>query len=202
MRHLFLWALTGLAGFTSLQATNASIDSSEAGCHRPNLIDLIDNDPSLIPVEPTFAYVYNNNAKTKPAGNDGYLVQSPIIFNSKGPAEKITFDRTTGELIVPVAGTYEIKYAVSSGATYESRKGYKNFVKDIFIDFMALEVNGQEVRPSRVSVRIAPRTATFVLNLAQGDHVGLILPGTSESKSILSRDGGEGNSAYLMVKKL
>jgi hypothetical protein len=203
MHYLLFWALTCFLGWTSLQATTSSIETSEADC-RPSITDLFD-DP--VPFESIFAFVYNDNTKVKSFAyfNDatgGYLIKSPVIFNSQGPQAKITYDQATGELTVPVAGNYEIIYTL---AAVSVEKGYGNKA----VDKMALAVNGKKVAKSEKNLvrRDVPlgavTSATIVLKLAKGDRISLILPDApTPAVAFLVSTAIEGNSVSLFIKKI
>jgi hypothetical protein len=192
MSHLSFWILTCLLGWTALQAENA-LDSSEAHCGRPSLSDYIDDD--LVPYEPIFAFVYNDNAATTLARRStaAYLVETPIIFNSPGLRAEIVYDRETGELIIPINGSYEITYSIAADRTG----------REFTEDEMALAINGKllEISTQRDLNFRNVSTATIVLSLTKGDRVSLILP-TAPRRPLLFRNRGVGNSASLFIKKL
>jgi hypothetical protein len=185
MRRLFFWMLTCLLGWTSLQANDASM---EASC-RPELIDLILKDAPA-PFEPIFAFVYSNNVdQSVNLGTYGYHTSNPIIFNSKGPTAKITYDAATGELIIPLAGQYEITYSVNPFLATTK--------------WMALAVNGKLVPKSEQPLILRGiTTATIALSLVKGDRVSLSLPDTARPGLNLILNGRVGNSASLLIKKL
>jgi hypothetical protein len=173
--------LTCLLGWTTLQATDASI--KEAHCRGRPQIDLEDD---LVAYEPIFAFVYNNNAPERiNMGTSGYRVKSPIIFNSTGAAAKIMYDSATGELVIPHTGNYEVTY--SANATFNTRR-------------MVLAINGKELSKSEQPLAFSTTTATIALPLLKGDRVSLVFPGTSRPS--LDAFGGVGYSASLFIKKI
>jgi hypothetical protein len=186
MSHLSFWILSCLIGLTSLQAADNSIAPLEARC-RPEFIDQVLKDEP-VPFEPIFAFIYNANAHEHVVfRTSGYRTTSPISFNSQGALKKITYNSVSGELIIPVRGNYEITYSVNAGNS--STK------------LMALAVNGKEVPKSeKPLIDSAIAIATLALPLAKGDRVSLILPGTSQPG--LNYNAGDGNSAFLFIKKL
>jgi hypothetical protein len=182
---LHVWILTFLIGFTSLQAIETSIDSLEGDC-RPLFI--IDTPARTAPI---FAFVYSDNAKTtRVAGvfgeSDGYKSKKTVVFNTRGPIAKIVYDDTTGELTVPTAGRYEVVYCIQ---------------RDSNFTFMALAVNGEQITESVVPAKSYYQSATFILTLAKGDRISLVLS-SLEKTYFIARNGGVGNSTSLFVKKI
>jgi hypothetical protein len=175
MSHLSFWILTCLLEGASLYAT--SLNSLEA-----SRSELRIEKPVAVDIEQPFAFVYNDNAKTKKSG-DRYLIEHPIVFNSQGPSKKIAYDSKTGELIVSEPGHYEVTYsALTQQAT----------------PLMFLEVNGKTAPSTSVAVQHGLNTtAVFVLKLAKGDRVGLVVATDS-----LDRNKGVGTSASLSMQKL
>jgi hypothetical protein len=164
-----------------MQATNA--DTIEAAHHSKLIIE-----KEVAVSNTAYAFVYNDNAKTKkdPSDSRFYLVKPQIVFNSQGPLVGISYNASTGALTIPSAGIYEVVYSVSP-----------RYDTDV-----ALAVNGKEIRPSRVSLQQRTLTKnTFLLKLAQGDHVSIILP-TDGKGSSFTRNEGVGNSASLLITKL
>jgi hypothetical protein len=210
MSHLSLWILPCLFGFTCLNATELSIDSSTESSIDPSLEAICRRPDFAIPNVNSFAFVYNNNAKTKLVTGpnleeNGYKVDDPIIFNSEGPARRITFDRNMGELIIPSSGTYEVKYSIYGDVEKSKPNPIEPNEFESTVDFMALQVNGEEIEQSRVGLVGSVRffaTATYVLQLNANDRLALTLPETPQKREILFRGSGKGNSASLFVRKL
>jgi hypothetical protein len=184
MSYLLPFGLTCLLGLASLQATDNDLSALESYCR----LKLIEEEP--IAVAPnTFAFVYNSNAK-ETINRGGYRAQSPVIFNSTGSLKHIAYNSKNGQLTVPDKGYYKVTYSITPFSTNGPRS-------------MALAVNGKEVKSSEIAVlknkEAAPSTATFILSLAAGDHVSLILPNASG----FFLDGTDAeSSASLFITKL
>jgi hypothetical protein len=179
---LYPWILTCLLSWVPLHATDA-LNFLEAS-HNDQLGLRIEKLVA-VPIEKPFAFVYNNNAKTKEFRNRNlYLIDNPIMFNSQGPSKKFIYDSKTGELIVPEAGYYEIAYSF-----FPVRHGGMNLV-----------VNGKDVRSTIARADYSSRlnTALFVLKLAKGDRVGLSVFDTTAA----NRNHGVGTSISLSMTKL
>jgi hypothetical protein len=178
--------LTCLLGWTALQATDAS--SQEASC-RPEFIDQLLKD-APVPYEPIFAFVYSSSAnRTVDLGTYGYRTTSPITFNAREATAKIVYDAATGELIIPLAGQYQITYSVNPFLATTK--------------WMALAINGKEISKSRQPLVLRGiTTATIALPLVKGDRVSLLLPDTARPGLNLKLNGRVGNSASLFIKKL
>jgi hypothetical protein len=184
MTHL--WMLTCLLGWTALQATDVFVDFSEAHCK----LKLVKEIPILVAQE-TYAFVYDDTAEEDPASDTKHkgasLVVSPFIFNSKGPTKKVAYAR--GVSTVPTAGNYQIVYSIYP---------FKNDAPHA----VALAVNGKEIKATRVEIKKSGglTNARFILKLAQGDHVSLILPDVPKTGTYLSLKPGINVS--LLITKL
>jgi hypothetical protein len=182
MSHLPFWIITCLLGWTSLQATTALTDSSEAHC-KLRLIEEV----SVLVAPGTYAFVYADTKKEVRDTRGDFLATSPLIFNSKGPIKNMTY--AAGQATVPTAGSYQVIYSIVPSNAANAP------------DSFALAVNGKEIRASRISLlRVSQNLvrASFILKLAQGDHVSLVLPGTSRASLSLK----PGINASLLVTKL
>jgi hypothetical protein len=193
----YIWILTCLLGFIGLQATE--IDSPQAACDRPQIF--------AESVGPMFAFVYTDNALKKNASlrleSDGYRSKSQPIFTSLGASQKIDYDKTKGELIIPTSADYKIVY--SAEAANEKP----------FFDQMAIAVNGKVIEKTIIPLIFNTITTDlFVLPLKSGDRVSLRL-GTKVRKfnvvnnktnfntsGFIVRNEGVGNSLSLFVQKL
>jgi hypothetical protein len=178
-----LWILTCLLGFTCLQATEVSSIDALEGSHKDGKRLVIDESV----FESVYAFVYTNNADTKfdktfPS-SDGYTSKNPVVFSAVGPAERITYNSKTGELTVPLAGSYEIVYSVNA-----------------YVSNVALAVNGKVVEASIIKANDIVAN-TFVLKLNAGDRVTLVLPG-SPKNVLFGRNTGEGHSVSMFMQKI